>query len=345
MVLALVCPVSAQAGTLVPDASHAGSVLASIHGCGGHGAGSTDPTQQSCSSDFAAVPNCSFEPSTPQPCVLAQDGAFTRQWYAGVDESGTPLSWIRRIDAAPGEPLLDARVWGTHGNDTIEIGADFARLPVEALVLGDRPVMQAWWNGQPGIAVLDVTDSIELRTPFVVQDAGDVHLRWRMTATDVRTNDRSFHAVLRWTIRTADGLDIASGRGELTSPDQEMSLELPRNPPVDCAKPGRDTIRLGRDAYELVTSFMRDTPGNSILTRLDACGMVQGAASDTESVTLRISSQAPSDLDGNGHVDFGDAAIVLLDFGPCSGACPSDLDDSGEVDFGDFALLLLDYSG
>ena len=48
----------------------------------------------------------------------------------------------------------------------------------------------------------------------------------------------------------------------------------------------------------------------------------------------------PGDLDGNGHVDAGDIAVLLLDFGPCPG-CPSDVDGSGTVDFGDVALLLL----
>jgi hypothetical protein len=41
-------------------------------------------------------------------------------------------------------------------------------------------------------------------------------------------------------------------------------------------------------------------------------------------------------------VDFGDIAIALLDFGPCS-ACASDVDGSGVVDFGDVAFILLDF--
>jgi hypothetical protein len=50
----------------------------------------------------------------------------------------------------------------------------------------------------------------------------------------------------------------------------------------------------------------------------------------------------PTDLDLNGTVDLGDAALVLLDFGPCLG-CATDLDLSGNVDFGDVALVLLDF--
>jgi hypothetical protein len=46
------------------------------------------------------------------------------------------------------------------------------------------------------------------------------------------------------------------------------------------------------------------------------------------------------DLDGDGNVGAGDLAVMLLDFGPCSG-CPSDLDSTGIVDGGDVAILLL----
>ena len=48
-----------------------------------------------------------------------------------------------------------------------------------------------------------------------------------------------------------------------------------------------------------------------------------------------------ADIDGNGVVDNADAALVLLDFGPCSGNCPADLDNSGEVDVGDVSLVFI----
>ena len=53
-------------------------------------------------------------------------------------------------------------------------------------------------------------------------------------------------------------------------------------------------------------------------------------------------STCGSDLDGSGEVDFGDVALVLLDYGPCDG-CPTDTDGTAEVDFGDVALVLLDF--
>lgn len=52
--------------------------------------------------------------------------------------------------------------------------------------------------------------------------------------------------------------------------------------------------------------------------------------------------QTSGDIDGSGLIDFGDVALILLEFGPCSG-CTTDLDGSGLVDFGDVALALLNF--
>ncbi len=49
-----------------------------------------------------------------------------------------------------------------------------------------------------------------------------------------------------------------------------------------------------------------------------------------------------SDVDASGQIDFGDVALMMLDFGPCAG-CATDLDDNGVVDQGDVALALLDF--
>lgn len=48
------------------------------------------------------------------------------------------------------------------------------------------------------------------------------------------------------------------------------------------------------------------------------------------------------DLDGSGTRDSGDVALLLVDFGACSG-CPGDLDGSGEIDSADTALLFLNF--
>jgi len=51
------------------------------------------------------------------------------------------------------------------------------------------------------------------------------------------------------------------------------------------------------------------------------------------------------DLDGDGFVTNADIALLLLDFGPCTGQpCEGDLDGTGAVDNGDLAYMLLLFS-
>lgn len=50
-------------------------------------------------------------------------------------------------------------------------------------------------------------------------------------------------------------------------------------------------------------------------------------------------SACDADLDGSGTVDFGDALLLLAQFGRCD-ACPADLDGNGSVEFTDLLLLL-----
>jgi hypothetical protein len=74
---------------------------------------------------------------------------------------------------------------------------------------------------------------------------------------------------------------------------------------------------------------------------------VGGVAGATGFGTLNVGAPngdpcCPGDMDASGVVDFGDIALILLDFGPCA-ACTTDLDASGIVDFGDVALALLNY--
>ncbi len=75
-----------------------------------------------------------------------------------------------------------------------------------------------------------------------------------------------------------------------------------------------------RDSYEI----MYGAPDINLNGVPDACEM------------------SPGDLDLNNIIDFGDVALIMLDFGPCPG-CLSDLDGSGVVDFGDVAIALLNF--
>jgi hypothetical protein len=55
-----------------------------------------------------------------------------------------------------------------------------------------------------------------------------------------------------------------------------------------------------------------------------------------------VCEAARFDLDGNRVIDFGDIALLMLDFGPCTN-CPDDFDQNGRIDFGDVALLMLEF--
>lgn len=83
---------------------------------------------------------------------------------------------------------------------------------------------------------------------------------------------------------------------------------------TDCNSNGQ------RDSYEI----MHGAPDINLNGVPDACEM------------------RPGDLDLNNIIDFGDVALIMLDFGPCQG-CLSDLDGSGVVDFGDVAIALLNF--
>ena len=79
----------------------------------------------------------------------------------------------------------------------------------------------------------------------------------------------------------------------------------------------------------------------------DALQTLQGLAAQTGwgfyAAALAVPDPQPADLDVNGRIDGGDLAVLLLNFGDCSGSCKADLDASGSVDSGDIALLLLDF--
>jgi len=57
-------------------------------------------------------------------------------------------------------------------------------------------------------------------------------------------------------------------------------------------------------------------------------------------LTVTVGSGLLGDLDGDGTVGSGDAALMLLDYGACAG-CSSDLDGNDVVDNGDLSFLLL----
>lgn len=56
---------------------------------------------------------------------------------------------------------------------------------------------------------------------------------------------------------------------------------------------------------------------------------------------VSIGDACPADLDGSGTVDGGDVALMLLDWGPVTGATPADLDSDGAVTGSDLGLMLM----
>ena len=93
-----------------------------------------------------------------------------------------------------------------------------------------------------------------------------------------------------------------------------------------------------------VLDFVTPTAGTiklRFIARDLGFGSVVEAGVDDIAVTEIVCPTAlEGDLDGDGVVGAADLAVLLLDFGPCSG-CASDLDQSGAVDSGDIAFLLL----
>ena len=86
-------------------------------------------------------------------------------------------------------------------------------------------------------------------------------------------------------------------------------------------------------------SYEADEDGNGVL---DTCDLSAGAADTNANGVLDTCEMAVGDLDLSGIIDFGDIALIAIDFGPCTG-CPADLDNNGTVNFGDIALALLNF--
>jgi alpha-tubulin suppressor-like RCC1 family protein len=75
----------------------------------------------------------------------------------------------------------------------------------------------------------------------------------------------------------------------------------------------------------------------------DGDDIAYGGAADTNANgSLDACEQAQGDIDLSSIVDYGDVALIMLDFGPCA-VCLSDLDGTGVVDFGDVAMALLNF--
>ncbi len=132
---------------------------------------------------------------------------------------------------------------------------------------------------------------------------------------DVESGNPIDYVSIVSSIRTAPGSSQEWWYGPRVPPNSSgIAFHIYRCDPVGYWQTG--------NGYLLDPASLTDTPGA------------------TNGMCPVVGSACFGDVDMSGYVDAGDAALALLDFGPCPGCAP-DLDGTGEVDFGDIALILL----
>jgi len=338
---------SADADTLVTPPGAPCVIRATVGGCPGHEWGGYDGSvvPAACPVKFLQDPVCEVLAPEDQLRSLDDEGGCSASWLAGTPESDGVQSFVAAVPAA--SPLALVRVTGgaSRSTDAISFSFDLVRRPVETMVrqvdpLRPRMMFAAHENGWGGIAMVGMTDRVEVRVPIVLEQACTLHARSRILADDVRTNGRGFGSRISWRLESApDRSDFQYGL-PLFHPDQEASIDEARHPQVDIALGSVDAQPVQAGAYTLVAIFEGAGRG---FVGLNACESAQGAWTAHESAFVHVSTTRPTDVDGSNEVDYGDVAFVLLDYGPCPGNCLTDIDASGEVDFGDVAMVLLDF--
>jgi hypothetical protein len=161
-------------------------------------------------------------------------------------------------------------------------------------------------------------------------------------ATDVSNNPRVGFQPRPFAIGTVNGL----AAGALVPQDSIMRFR------VDVTDPGIQTyLRSGLDRGRLFLSvsaltLVQQQAGEFPVFYSKENALVMFGLAQAARLRIKVETApacAFADMDCNGRVDFGDVAMVLLDYGPCAG-CPSDLDGTGVVDFGDIALVLMEFN-
>ncbi len=151
---------------------------------------------------------------------------------------------------------------------------------------------------------LQTYDQGDLREPYLQVAAGEFH------TVALKNNG----TLVAWGFNGSGQCNVPSGLTGVTQVAAGDYHTVALTTFTDCNTNGQ------RDTYEI----MHGAPDINLNGVPDACEM------------------SPGDLDVNGLIDFGDVALIMLDFGPCPD-CLSDLDGSGVVDFGDVALALLNF--
>ena len=101
-----------------------------------------------------------------------------------------------------------------------------------------------------------------------------------------------------------------------------------------------DELLAGQEPYRLRTSDVDDDGIDDLIALTEVAGLVGGVTSGIGTVGPEIETSCFGDINGDGIVNGGDLALVLSDWGPCSGSCPADFDGNGLVNGGDLAQVL-----
>lgn len=342
----LVMGQNSRADTLMPSPEFASSLTSKLHGYRSHaeiegldcrGFGGTFS-----SNDQTALPETVGD-------TLTRGASLEASWQAGVEQWSSLNVLIRAASPETPERLAAATGRIRHGTDSFEVEFLQQRRAIETILGDPTDLLQAWHGaGLSGAARVELGDDLDAEVLFDLRRDAMVQLDSLVAATDVRTAGYVYQSRLRWEIESLTTSLLISCETELLEQpqvlvghDPEISLSEPRPIAVDRTVERHDRVRLAAGTYRLLVQFHRVNGAPQAM--LNACDEELGAWAATDLGRLGITLLNGPDVDASGEVDFGDASLALLDFGPCADGNPLDLDQSGEVDFGDISIILLSF--
>lgn len=333
----------ASAGALRPSPGASFQLTATAADCGDHAVCAFDTPSQQCGGTKGVFrPDCDNPTARTTSLALQPSQSGQAAWVEGIAASIGSLSAVNAVDPATRPPLLQASIEASRGPNTISFAFDAAHRPVASLIDPLDPVMVAWPGGSlAGLCGIGQEDELVASVSFDLDVDATVLLDGALAATDVRCNGQMWASQLSWTIASDTDPSVASCQAHAEVPDQQVTLQAERSPPVSVAAESHSRVALSAGSYTLTVRFSRGESTTN--AAVNACQEMAGAWALQDTASFTLSMASPADLDNSGTVDFGDAAWVLLDYGMCADGCAADLDDSGEVDFGDVSYVLLDY--
>jgi agmatine deiminase len=200
----------------------------------------------------------------------------------------------------------------------------------------NQAALAAWQQALPGKTI------VQVNCEGIISAAGAIHCIVMHYPASTGGNNPVVH------VRTPTGGDsLAPGQSvavnwisdhvrTISAVDIELSIDGGQTFATVAANEAND------GAYTWTVPDLYASQARIRVTARDAQG---ASGSDLNDAAFAITGTQPrdGDLDGNGLVDAGDIAVLLLGFGDCAVAadCLADLDRSGSVDAGDIGLMLL----